>query len=233
MNYKIAICDDEQNQIEYLKATITEWARINRHLCDIKTFPSAEAFLFDYSEDKSVDILLLDIEMKEMNGVELAKVIRKENRTVQLIFVTGYYEYFSDGFDVSALHYLIKPATKEKLYPVLDRAVSNLAYRERSVLIDTANGEIRLSLADIIYIEADKMYVNIVTASGKYRSRMAFSKIISMLDDTFYKVQRSYIVGLKYIRKITKTDITVSDGTLIPISRGIYDDVHSALIKYL
>lgn len=233
MKLKIAVCDDEQTQRDYLYGTVTEWAKINRHLCEIKAFPSAEAFLFEYAEQKDYDILLLDIEMKEISGVGLAKEIRKENSTVQIIFVTGYYEYFSDGFDVSALHYLIKPATKEKLYPVLDRAANNLAYRQRSVLIDTGDGEIKLPLADIVYIEADKMYVNIVTTKDKYRSRTSLSKISAMLDDTFYKVQRSYIVGLKYIRKITKAGITVSDGTLIPISRGIYDDIHSAMIKYL
>ena len=204
MKLKIAICDDERVQTDYLKTTVTEWARINRHLCDIKTYPSAEAFLFDYGEDKSVDILLLDIEMKGMSGVELAKSIRRENNTVQLIFVTGFYEYFSDGFDVSALHYLIKPATKDKLYPVLDRAADNLAYRERSVLIDTPDGEVKIPLADIIYIEADKMYVNIVTVKHKYRSRMAFSKITDMLDDTFTRFSAPTPSGFKYVRKISK-----------------------------
>ena len=233
MKLHIAICDDEQNQIEYLCAAVTEWAKKARHLIELKTFSSAEAFWFEYSENRSFDILLLDIEMGAMSGVELAKKIRLENHAMQLVFVTGFYEYFSDGFDVSALHYLIKPATREKLYPVLDRAAHNLAYRERSVLVDTGDGEVKIPLADILYIEADKMHIAITTVDGVHRCRMPLSGIAPMLDDTFYKVQRSYIVGLKYVRKITRGEITMSDGARIPISRGLYDDVHAALIKYL
>lgn len=233
MKLSIAICDDEPKQIEYLKTMVAVWAEKTRHLAEIKTFPSAEAFLFEYSENKSFDILLLDIEMGKMSGVELAKQVRAGNNIVQLIFVTGYYEYFSDGFDVSALHYLIKPATREKLYPVLDKAVSNLSYRERSLLLATAEGDVRIPLADIKFIEADRMYLNVHTTTGIYRSRMTLVQLSSLLDDTFFKVHRSYIVNLKYIRKITRTEITIDGDTTVPVSRGMYDEVHAALIRYL
>lgn len=233
MKLKIAICDDEQKQIEYMKSTVAMWAERNRHLVEISTFSSAEAFLFEYSENKSYDILLLDVEMGKMNGVELAREIRRENHSIQLIFVTGYYEYFSDGFDVSALHYLIKPATNDKLYPVLDRAVASLQYRERSVLIDTGDCKLKIPLTDIIYVESERVYLIIHTSSGEYRTRLSLTKFAESLDDTFYKVHRSYIVSLKYIRKITRTEIVMDGGSTVPMSRGMYDEVHSALIKYL
>jgi len=233
MKLKIAICDDEQKQIEYMKSTVAMWAERNRHLVEISTFSSAEAFLFEYSENKSYDILLLDVEMGKMNGVELAREIRRENHSIQLIFVTGYYEYFSDGFDVSALHYLIKPATNDKLYPVLDRAVASLQYRERSVLVDTGDCKLKIPLADITYIESERVYLIIHTSSGEYRTRLSLTKFSESLDDTFYKVHRSYIVSLKYIRKITRTEIVMDGGDTVPMSRGMYDEVHGALIKYL
>ena len=69
MKLKIAICDDEQKQIEYLSGVVSAWASKNRHVADIKTYSSAKSFLFDYSEKKDFDILLLDIEMPEMSGV--------------------------------------------------------------------------------------------------------------------------------------------------------------------
>ena len=233
MKLKIAICDDEQKQIEYMKSTVAMWAERNRHLVEISTFSSAEAFLFEYSENKSYDILLLDVEMGKMNGVELAREIRRENHSIQLIFVTGYYEYFSDGFDVSALHYLIKPATNDKLYPVLDRAVSNLSYRERSVLLSTAEADIRVPLADILYVESENVYVVVHTVSGIYRSRISLSKFIQQLDDTFYQVHRSFVVGLKYVKKVSRTEVTMLNGDVVPIRRGSYDEVHAALIRHL
>ena len=233
MKLKIAICDDEANQIEYLSGVVTTWAKKNRHAVEIKPYSAAKSLLFDYCEEKDFDILLLDIEMPGMSGVELAKAVRKENATVQIVFITGYYEYFSDGFDVSALHYLIKPADERKLMPVLDRAVSNLTYRQRSVLLTSPEGDRKVSLADIEYVESENVHVAVHTVSGVYRSRISLAKFAEQLDETFIKVHRSYIVNLKYVKKITRTDITIVSGDLVPISRGMYDEVHAALIKFL
>ena len=233
MHLKIAVCDDEEKQLAYLRHTLETWAKGRSHLTEVQTFSSAEAFLFAYGEDKSFDILLLDIEMGKMNGIELAKTLRRENSAIQIIFVTGYYEYFSDGFDVSALHYLIKPVSGEKLFPVLDRAAHNLAYRQRSVLLATVDGDIKVPLADIVYIESENVYVLVHTAHGTFRMRAALGKFVQQLDETFFKVHRSYVVGLKYVKKITRTEVTMANGDTLPISRGLYDDVHAALIKYL
>ncbi len=233
MKYKIAVCDDDTEQREYLYGIVAAWAKKNRHLAEIKQYSEAKAFLFDYAEEKDFDILLLDIEMPAISGIDLAKEVRRGNAAVQIVFVTGYYEYFSDGFDVSALHYLIKPVDAGKLCPVLDKAVDNLAYRQRSVLLATADGDIKVSLVDILYIEAQNVYVVVHTVHGNYRTRMALGKFCGQLDETFFKAHRSFVVGLKYVRKITRTDITMLNGDTVPISRGMYDEIHAALVKYL
>lgn len=233
MKLKIAICDDDASQRSYLQVIVADWAKKNRHLIELKSYSQAAHFLFDYADEKDFDILLLDIEMPKINGIELAKQIRRENSTVQIVFITGFYEYFSDGFDVSALHYLIKPVDGGKLSPVLDKAAENLAFRQRSVLLSTADGDIKISLADILYLEADRVYVIAHTSHGNYRSRISLAKLTEQLDDTFFKVHRSYVVSLKFIKKITRTDITMVNGDLVPISRGMYDDIHGALIKFL
>lgn len=233
MKYKIAICDDEAEQREYLLNIVITWAKRNCYLIEIKQYTKAEAFLFDYEEEKDFDILLLDIEMSEVTGIELAKVVRKDSLAVQIIFVTGFYEYFSDGFDVSALHYLIKPVDERKLCPVLDKAVQNLAYRQRSLLITTSDADVKVLLADILYVEAENVYVVVHTKRGNYRTRMSLAKFVEQLDETFFKVHRSFVVGLKYVKKITKTEITMINGDIVPMSRKLYDEVHSALIKYL
>lgn len=233
MELKIAICDDDALQREYLRELLATWAKRNRHLVTVKTYSGAKPFLFDYDGGQDFDILLLDIEMPEINGIEIAKQVRAENSAVQIIFVTGYYQYFSDGFDVSALHYLLKPIDGAKLYPVLDKAVDNLSYRQRSVLISTPDGEHKVSLADICFAEAENVYVNVHTTRGTYRTRMTLSRFSEQLDDTFFKVHRSYTVSLKYIKKITRNEVTMTGGETVPLSRGMYDALHSALIKYL
>ena len=96
----IAICDDEAAQIEYLTSIVSEWAKKSEISVSVSGFLSAEAFLFKYEEDKNFDILLLDIQMKAMDGIKLAEKIRENNSSVQIIFITGFSDYISRGYDV-------------------------------------------------------------------------------------------------------------------------------------
>ena len=154
MKLNITICDDEQNQIQYIKDIVSAWAETSGQFPAFAEFPSAEAFLFDYAENQNYDILLLDIEMEKMNGVELAKKVREENNRVQIVFITGYPDFMSEGFEVAALHYLMKPVKKEKLFSVLDRAVENLGHKEESLVLETENGVLRVNFSDIMLAEA-------------------------------------------------------------------------------
>ena len=233
MKLKIAVCDDDASQRSYLLETVSAWAKKNRHPAELREYVDAKSFFFDYGEEKDFDILLLDVEMPGMSGIELAREVRRENSAVQIVFITGYYEYFGDGFDVSALHYLIKPVDAGRLGPVLDRAADNLAYRERSVLLSTADGSIKVPLADILYVESENVYIIVHTTRENYRTRMALRKFEEQLDETFFKVHRSFVVGLRHVKKITRTDVTMTNGDVVPLSRGMYDAVHAALIRYL
>lgn len=233
MKLIIAVCDDEEKQRKYVLELLGAWAKLGRHLLEIREFPNAESFLFQYETEKDFDLLLLDVEMDKLSGIDLAKEVRKDNKAVQIVFITGYYEYFSDGFDVSALHYLIKPVDERKLYPVLDRAVSNLSYRERSVLLSTADADIRVPLADIMYVESENVYVVVHTVDAIYRSRLPLSKFMQQLDDTFFQVHRSFVVVLRYVKKVSRSEVTMQNGDELPIRRGSYDEVHAALIRHL
>ena len=127
MNYKIAICDDSDADRQYVFDMVKAWAEASGHTVQVDFFPSAESFLFRYEEENDYDILLLDIEMGGMDGVSMAKQLRKNNDTLQIIFITGYSDYISEGYEVAALHYLIKPVKEEKLRSVLDRAAQKLS----------------------------------------------------------------------------------------------------------
>ena len=129
-DYKIAICDDTETDRNYIKDLVTHWAHISKQQADIHLFSSAEEFLFEYEEDKGYQILLLDIEMGKMDGVTMAKKLRETNDSTQIIFVTGYSDYIAEGYEVSALHYLMKPVKEDKLFRVLDRAVKKLSKDE-------------------------------------------------------------------------------------------------------
>ena len=104
MNYKIAVCDDSEADRQYISGLVSRWAANSGHTVQITRFPSAENFLFHYAEESDYDMLLLDIEMEAMDGVTMAKELRKGNDTVQIVFITGYSDYIFEGYEVAALH---------------------------------------------------------------------------------------------------------------------------------
>jgi len=232
MNYQIAICDDNTIDLKYVEAFVQEWAHNSQNTINISTFPSAEAFLFNYEEKhENYDILLLDIEMGNMDGVELAKQIRRENETVQIVFITGYSDYISEGYEVAALHYLIKPVKKEKLFQILDRAVQKIQKNEQTLYLELSDETVRISVYEIKYLEVQQNYVTI-HAKNDYTIKKTLSEFERELDERFYRMGRSFIVNLLYIRKITKTDVFLSDGTVIPLPRGQYEPLNRAFISH-
>ncbi len=228
--YKIAICDDSPADTLYLQGLVSNWAKKVSEIVEVQIFHSAEAFWFHYEEDKAFDILLLDIEMAEMDGVTLARKVRSGNREVQIVFITGYNDYIADGYEVEALHYLLKPVKEEKLFEVLERAVVKLARNERVLTLDTAEGLVRVPLYEIRWIEVQRNYVTI-HATEEYTIKKPLSEVEAELDEGFMRTGRSFIVNLKQIRRIGKTDVILADGSAVPLSRGYYEKLNRAMIE--
>ncbi len=224
---KIGICDDSKTDTDYIASLVKKWAQYQE--TEIETFASAEAFLFDYEDKKDYDILLLDIEMGDMDGVTMAKNIRQNNEAVQIVFITGYSDYIADGYDVQALHYLIKPVKESQLFSVLDRAIMNLKKNEKEFLLKTPEETVVMPIREIRFLEVRSNYV---TVHGKtdVTIKRTLGEFEKELDDRFYRLGRSYIINLSHIRKITKTDVYLLDGSVIPLPRGQYDSLNQAII---
>jgi len=232
MKYKIAICDDMEQDIRYISSAVSDWADREGMAVEVETFPSAESFLFRYAEQKDYDILLLDIEMKEINGVELARRIRRENDAVQIVFITGYTDYISEGYDVSALHYLMKPLSAEKLHEVLNRAVVKIEKNERSLFLTLSGETVRIPIYEIKYLEVQQNYVTI-HAKSDYTVKKTLGEFEKELDERFYRMGRSYIVNLSFIDRITKASVYLADGAVIPLPRGQYEPLNRAFIRVI
>ena len=232
MQVKIAICDDEAYLRDYINGLVEKWAVINDINVETDTFDSAEKYIKS-GKDEKYDILLLDIQMGEKSGVELARELRADDDKLIIVFITAVPDYIQEGYDLSALHYLIKPLNEDKLTEVLNRAVNRLNLPADKALIVNMGGEtVRIPLTDIYYIESFAHYSEVSAGDEKYTVRMPSYKLEEQLDNNFIRCHRSYIANIKYISKITKTDVILDDGKLLPLSRRLYNGVHEAWIKY-
>lgn len=231
MKLKIAICDDEQSQIEYITSLVSLWGAKEEHNCEIRTFMSAESFLFEYEDDKTYDILLLDVEMKNITGIELAKRIRKDNNRAEIVFITSHFEFVGEGYEVDALHYLIKPILPDKLAQVLTKATEKLSVEPPSVVISCDGETVKLYVNDIFYVESFLHYIVIHTKDKEYKIKENISTFQEKLSDDFFRIHRSYIASLKHITQISRTSISIGKIEL-PLSRGKYDNVNRAFIEH-
>lgn len=231
MSYSVAVCDDSPADASYVAGLLELWARERNISVQIDHFPSAEAFLFCYVEKKSYDLLLLDIEMGAMDGVTLARHIRRDNESIQILFLTGYSDYIAEGYEVAALHYLLKPVDKQKLFSVLDRAVEKKKHNERCLNLDLSGEMIRIPLCEIRCLEVRQNYVTI-HAGKDYTVKRPLKDFEHSLDSRFCRAGRSLILNVTFIRRITKTEVRLSDGSVFPIPRGAYEPLNRAIITY-
>ena len=231
MAYRVAIVDDSVTDARFVEGILKDWAGEKQTAIQAEIFSSAESFLFRYAEDKEWDILLLDIEMGAMDGVTMAKKVRAHNEAVQIVFITGYSDYIAEGYEVAALHYLMKPVNREKLMTVLDRALEKRKQEERCLNLELSGEMVRLPFYEIRYLDVRQNYVT-VHAKGDYTVKRSLNEFEKELDHRFHRVGRSMILNLKYIQRVTKTEVRLSDGTVLPLPRGAYEPLNRAIIAH-
>lgn len=230
MSCRIAVCDDNPIDAAYVEKLLNIWAYEREIYVSVETFPSAEAFLFCYEEDKAFDFLLLDIEMGAMDGVALAKRVRREDEALQLIFITGYSDYITQGYDVSALHYLLKPVNREKFFDVLDRGMERWNRNQKFLNLELSGETVRVPLREIRYLDVCRNYV---TIHGKkdYTVKRSLREFEHQLDTGFCRAGRSLILNLSFVRRVTRTEVYLSDQTVLPLPRGAYETVNREIIR--
>jgi len=198
---------------------IEDWSKTRKVNVDICCYESAEAFLMAWPE-LQFDLAFLDIQMKAMSGIELANCIRKDDANIQIVFVTSFKQYVLKGYDVNALHYLIKPVSPSKLMPVLDKAhVIWRAHQDSFMLVPDGEGQQKLALGDITHIAISSHTARIHTDERAFDVRKTMSELTAALPSYFVRVHRSYIVNLFKVDCMYKDSLILSSGEKLPISR--------------
>lgn len=241
---KIAVVEDEKIHADMLIRLLEAWLKENKVDFCIREFPDAAAFLFDWEQDQSWNVLFFDIQMPGLNGVELARRIRKENRRVALVFVTGVTDYLLEGYEVEALHYLIKPVEAEKIASCMERVSARYHEREKREAILTQARELvggetnsrvtlRLMPEDIVYIEAVVHNTELHTKDKCYVVREGINIWKERLpEEAFCCCHRSYLVNMLYVAHLEKEAVILDDGRQIPLSRKNSKAVNQAFIRF-
>lgn len=231
---RIAICDDDPNQISLTASYIDRWAKINNVTVELCKFSNAEAFLFQWSSSIVFDMAFLDIHMGGMSGIELAETIRKLDTQLIIVFITGLKEYVFRGYEIRALHYLLKPVKEKDCSKCLDQAYETIRGRKTDTFLLPVDGQIRkFSYEEIIYFEVFSHYIDVNTSKGVFTYKKKISDLEKELPaDRFIRCHRSCIVNLMYISSIEKNILTLDDGTCLTISGDRRRVTNEAFVKY-
>ena len=232
----ICYCEDESAQAKAFAIKIDQWAKNRNMKVRTDLFECAEEYLFK-AEQNYYDVIFLDISMRGQNGMELARKIREKEKDVILVFVTSDVSYVFDGYEVGAYRYLMKPVDEEKLWEILDYArMQKEVEEENYILVKKDSQSVRVNLKDIIYIEAQKHYVNLCMENKEsINIKTAFTELLQETQeksDTILLTHRSYAVNIEKVVRIERTECVLSDSSVIPVSRSFYKEVNEAFIKY-
>lgn len=233
----IAICDNEQVFLDYYQSKLESVARKLKIDLDIHRFSSGEALLFHLDDyPNQFQIIYLDIVMGGINGIETALKVRKLNSVVKIIFLTSSTDYVFNAFDANASHYLIKDLHDDKFDDVFahvyNQVKSNIS--EPLFSITTQQENYLIPFSEIAYFESFKRLV-ICHRSNKERIEYYYkiSDLVTELEDKpFILIHRSFLVNMQYILKLSKTDVYLKNGVVLPVSRNNYEEVKDKLFNY-
>ena len=227
----IAIVEDDPNIQQQLSAYIEKFYEGDPHRYQLSVFSDGDEILEDYRAD--YDLILLDIQMKRLNGVETAEKIRELDRDVYLVFVTNLANYAIRGYSVQAFDFVLKPVNYMMLRQLLQRIDKLVSARQqRYVTLPTDLGLTRIDVSQIFYVETEAHFLIIKTDQGEYRMRDTMKNMEAVLDKYgFFRCNNCYLVNLKHVERVDGSSIIVH-GEELAISRPRYKAFMETLTGY-
>ena len=203
---KIAICDDNMNHINIIENYIHNLRKTSVE-CD--AYQSGEELIRVFRDgEEQYDVIFLDMEMEQLNGIETANYIREMDEHVIIVFVTSHTEYMRESFKCAPFRFLVKPVDGEEFETVF-YDISKKLSKQRKVFAFTENkAKIRLYCDDIIYCESQDHWIWIHTKDKVYKICKSLTELHSQLDkEMFCRVHKSYVINFLYIKSIKDNDV--------------------------
>lgn len=230
---KFAICDDEPAMARELASYLARY--LEEHevtACSVSSFSSGRALL---EAADGFDVIFLDIQMEEPDGMETARLLRGQGNHSLLVFVTVLMELVFDAFQVEAYDYLTKPLDAARFARTMDRVLQTLEQRTAaSIVIQQGSGCEVVPLSDVVYCEVlgRKVYLHKKdgTVTGYYDR---LEQLERRVDGRFFRCHRSYLVNLDHVRGCQAGQVLLSQGERIPVSRLRERDLTGALLLHM
>ena len=228
----IGICEDELHyrvNIKDIFGDILSTYSINYKIYE---FSSGEELLSNYPKD--LDILIMDIQMKIINGMDTARKIREFDQNLEIIFMTSFSEFMQEGYEVKAYRYILKPISERKISRNILPCINEIMKKKNNYLtINVKNYVDRIKIDSIVYIETDRPNILIYTNDNKYTTKMSISKIDKILrEHGFFRCHNSYIVNLKLVESMNSNTLKIGE-KYIPISKYRVKELKLALTNIL
>lgn len=223
----VVVCDDELTIASYVKN------EIKNHLS-----PKDKIYAYtDYSkiikEVRHVDILFIDISLKDKSGIEYVKDNTNYYKDTIIIYMTGYDEYIEDAFETDPIYILRKPLTVEKINRALAKAIERLNSLDDAFIFKTSKEFIKIKYSDLYYIESKGRIIYFYTKKDTLKKYGRLKEIDDMLDNRFMRIHKSYIINIDKIKVYKSSKVILEDGTELSISRTYAKECKEKLLSYL
>lgn len=232
---RIAIVDDEDFYLHDVYLKIEKFKQTFEDLpIEVDLYLKGKEFIKEFQR-KPYDLIYLDIELSDINGVNLARMIHEHKSSAMIIFMTSHMNYIHQSYVVHAFQYLVKPL-KEPLFSYeLKRAIKHYQYMNKAFAFPTSQGRIVFHLSEVIFLEtAYKSYKIHTTRGVYYGSLKAVNNIRkALLEHTFVKIQRSFIINMDHIVKTDNILVYMSDESVLIVSKKRYKEFKKKFYKYL
>lgn len=234
---EIAYCDDHHEALSHMTKLINHYQTMRKLSCRPVAFTNGIELISQLDKGKRFDLYCLDILMPSYSGIEVAKEIRRFDKTAPIIFLTSSPEYALDGYAVKASHYLLKPVSEEKLFIALDDALEQLRQekKEKTILVNSHDGLQSIRIGTITYAEVIGRNSLYHLYSGRVvECTEAFGSVCDTLlkFGCFVKTHRSYIVNMQFIETIETNQIKLQTESVIPIAQGKVKDIKAQYLAY-
>ena len=229
---KLAIVDDDNRSTELLNSYFKRFQKENNMTINISVFHNPNDFLTNYSKD--YDMVLMDIEMPGLNGIETARELRRMDERVVLMFITNMAQYAINGYEVEAVDYVIKPVSYPDFTLKIKKAMRYVARnKDKKLTLNTADGVVQLHVSDLCYIEVIRHYLVYHTTHGNYTVRGVMKELEeSLAKYNFARSNHCYLVNLKYVESISGSFVKVG-GNELQISRNKKNEFLMEFTRYV